>query len=245
MSDRHYELLIANPASPRAAELEHLIDDEHATLTVLDRLPSYTTVSKPPGDVSWGMLYSAVSLAKQGKDHKEEWAGAAERGTKIHELAQDLALFGKPEDINAWLDKQEGEMRGYAEALLGWFTTFKPFTIKCEFVVADLEVGVAGRADYFAKIAKQDVLIDWKTVGKDDHITKYERGFLQNNTELVARAFAMRKRGVKVDACWVVRLAPSGVYHVRPIPKEEEDGLFQSFLRARWEWEFRTKEKWA
>lgn len=245
MGNRFYSLLIANPASPNVAQIEHLIDDEHATLTLIDELPSYTTVSKPPGDTSWAMLYSATALTKAGKDFREEWAGAADRGTKIHELAENLALFGPPADVTAWIDLQDEELRGFAQSLIGWFQMYKPKTIKTEFVIADLENRVAGRADLLATIDKRSILVDFKTVSKPDHLKKFDKAYLTNNTELVARAFAMRKKGKKVDACWVVRLANNGVHHVREITKAEEEPLFQSFLRARWEWEFRNAEGWS
>lgn len=271
MGNRYYSLLIANPASPNVAQIEHLIDDEHATLTLVRELISYTSVTEPS---PWPLVGSAVKLTKQGKNYKDEWAASAYRGTAAHDICQDLALFGKPEDQDVWLalqpekmfaiinrervadgkspldeltDKMKGELKGYATAALSFFLITKPKVLSTEFVVADLEAGVAGRADLYAAVdgGKQHVLIDYKSVDSDEKIARFPRAYLDNCREVVARAFAMRKVGKRVDACWVVRLSPSGAYHIRPILKEEEQGLFDSFLRARWEWEFRNAEGWS
>lgn len=248
MSGRFYPLIVANPASPHIGELDKFFDDEHATLTKVKDLISYTSVTEPS---PWPLIGSAVKLTKEGKNYREEWDKAADRGTAVHDICQNLALFGKLADYNTWLAAFDEELRGYAEAAYGFFTTYKPKVLKAEFVVCDLQVEVAGRADLYAKIYDPvqkktlRVLTDYKTVDSPEKITRFPRAYLDNCREVVARAFAMRKMGQQVDECWIVRFAPNGIHHVRPITQEEEDGLFQSFLRARWEWEFRTKERWA
>lgn len=204
---------------------------------------SATTISNARG-IGWPMLYKAVSLTKQGKNYKEEWSTAATKGTDIHSVAEDLALWGI-EDFDPC--KYPEEFQGFCKALMDWWKQEKPKVIDKEFVTWSRTHGFAGRADLYCKLRKpmsvkeEHVLIDWKTVGDSDKFEKYPAGYLNNRCELVARVVAMREAGRTVDKCALVRLAPDGKFHHYTIPNEDYDDLFQSFLRMKAEYEFKEK----
>ena len=242
---RTYPLLLLNPMSDHADEIKKFI--ESGDLMLVDEVPSVTTISDSFG-VSWGLVYSAAKLARDGKNFKEEWAKSADKGTRVHDIAESFALFGpaKIENINDY----DEDIRGYVKGLIDWWSFYRPTATKTEFMVFDYgdsppATCYAGRADLLATIAGKRTLIDYKTLGDSNHIAKYPKAFQSNNVEIVARAVAMEKAGKKVDQCMLVRLSPDGRHHEIFIGKDEWPHLYDCFKRMRAEWQFKKDHKWT
>lgn len=85
---------------------------------------------------------------------------AATRGTAVHTHALNALASG--EAVPAF-DQMTGEERGYAEGVTAFWLDHEPKVIAAEAVVADLELGVAGRFDLLAEIDGRVVVLDAKT----------------------------------------------------------------------------------
>ena len=237
---RRYRLLVENATTSEKEQIDKLV--EAGDLTLLDELPSVTTISGSRG-VGFGMVHSAWKIGMEGKNYRDEWDTAAAKGTELHEIAEDLAAFGLPEDREEWIADTPEHLRGYAGALLDWWGIYKPEVIQTEFVVCSLQHRFAGRADLFARTisasgSRMRTLVDYKTVADSAKFERYPRAYVNNRLELVARARAMQEQGNTVERLALVRLAADGKHHHYQIPNEDWDSLFDCFLRAREEFDF-------
>ena len=232
MADRLYTGYLVNPISDHLDEVQKLVDN--GTLTPIFEDPSVTTISKARG-LGWSFIYSAVALTKQGKDFKEEWGKAADKGTLVHQAAENLYAFGA-EGFS--FDSYPQEIHGYLQALVSWWKVYQPLSVKQEFMVWSRKHAFAGRADMLFSKANKRFLVDWKTVGKPEHLKRYPKAFVANRMELVARAFAMKEMGMHVDTLAIVRLAADGQKHHYEIPQADWQPLFDAFLRCRQEFDF-------
>lgn len=227
VADRLYPVYVQNPVRGR---IPQDVLEQYGLVEFYSE-PAVTTVSKSWG-VSWNMLHSAVSLTRKGRDYKQEWADAADRGTALHEIAEALAIWGptgyKPEDAPE-------EVRPFAARLIKFWTVHAPHALKSEFLVWSREHGYAGRGDLLAVLRpwKLRCLIDFKTVREAGYFKRFPKGFIENEIELVARARAMQEWGETVEACALVRVGPDGEpgYHCRLILPDEWPPLMEEFLR--------------
>ena len=85
---------------------------------------------------------------------------AATRGTAVHTHALNALASG--EAVPAF-EQMTGEERGYAEGITAFWLDHNPKVIAAEAVVADLELGVAGRFDLLAEINGRLLVLDAKT----------------------------------------------------------------------------------
>jgi hypothetical protein len=99
-------------------------------------------------------LYGAELSWRQTRDK------AATRGTAVHTHALNALASGEP--VPAF-EQMTGEERGYAEGITSFWLDHNPKVIAAEAVVADLELGVAGRFDLLAEIDGRIVVLDAKT----------------------------------------------------------------------------------
>lgn len=259
---RHYPVWVENPA----ADLKHfdtakkLIEmgtiaslsdltcyfEEVGDLLKVVEAPSITTVSKAEG-LGWGFVYSAVKHAKAGLNFKDEWKKSAEKGTKVHEVAESIAQFGILTDEQ--IETYPEELRGYITGVNDWFKLYKPKVLKMEFMTFDFGPNppltcVAGRADLFAIVGGNASLIDYKTVKDDKALSSYPKAYLANNAEIAARAVAMEKAGTKVDQCIIVRISPTGKHHSHYVLKGQWQELHDHFMRMVHEHHFRESGGW-
>jgi hypothetical protein len=95
-------------------------------------------------------------------EHVRDRAG--KRGTNVHELAFRALAMGKPVPD---FEKLSEEERGYARAVVQFWLDHEPDALQVEQVVADTELGVAGRFDFRGTLATREGigLIDAKTGG--------------------------------------------------------------------------------
>lgn len=85
---------------------------------------------------------------------------AATRGTAVHTHALNALASGEP--VPAF-EQMTGEERGYAEGITAFWLDHDPKVIAAEAVVADLDLGVAGRFDLLAEINGRLLVLDAKT----------------------------------------------------------------------------------
>ena len=113
---------------------------------------------------SLGWLASGESIGNALDGAKLSWRQsrdkAATRGTAVHTHALNALASGEP--VPAF-EQMTGEERGYAEGVTAFWLDHNPKVIAAEAVVADLELGVAGRFDLLAEIDGRVVVLDAKT----------------------------------------------------------------------------------
>lgn len=113
------------------------------------------------GSLAW--LESGESINQALYDHGLTWrqirdqAGA--RGTNVHLHA--LHALANGEQIA--FDELTEEERGYAQGIAGFWMDHEPRVLAAEAVVADLELGVAGRLDLMCELRGRRVVLDAKT----------------------------------------------------------------------------------
>mgnify|MGYP007071572955 CR=1 FL=1 len=88
---------------------------------------------------------------------------AARRGSNVHLHALHALAEGRP--VPAFDDLTVEEI-GYAKGVAGWWLDEQPEVIASEFLVADLELGVAGRPDLLCRLRDGRLaVVDAKTSG--------------------------------------------------------------------------------
>lgn len=106
---------------------------------------------------------SAQSLRDTLQAHGLTWRDvreqAAHRGTKVHQHA--LHALAEGEQIA--FDELNEEEAGYAQGVAGFWLDHEPKVLAAEAVVADLELGVAGRLDLMCELNGRRVIVDAKT----------------------------------------------------------------------------------
>lgn len=137
---------------------------------------------------------------------------AGTRGTNVHLHALHALAKGQ-----ATPDYQEmtEEERGYATGVVDWWLDRLPKTLLAEQVVADLELGVAGRLDLICVLRGDHVLVDAKTgnyVGAKDAVQ--QAGYTR-----LAEASGFPKP----DWAMLLHLKADGTYKEVPVSATEED----------------------
>jgi hypothetical protein len=127
------------------------------------------------------LVEAAVRLTREGKNYREEWSAAADRGTGVHAALQAYCTDGTVPDLHGF----EKDHHGFVAGLCAWLIENNPEPLMTEFLVFHRELLYAGRADLLARIDGRVHLIDLKT-GKDPV------PFAENLVQLVAYQDAMR-----------------------------------------------------
>ena len=103
-------------------------------------------------------IWDALKQAQLTWEDQRNLAG--NRGTRVHKFAlQTLAEGGRMPD---WKEMTE-EDKAYARGVVSWWLDTNPQPVAAEHVVADLDMGIAGRLDLIARIGQETVLVDAKT----------------------------------------------------------------------------------
>jgi len=106
-------------------------------------------------------ISGALDDARLGYTHARD--DAAARGTNVHRHALHALASGRPVPDLSVMTMEE---RGYARGVIAFWHEREPRPIHSETVVADLELGVAGRLDLVCELDAKVVLLDAKTVAK-------------------------------------------------------------------------------
>lgn len=137
---------------------------------------------------------------------------AGTRGTNVHLHA--LHALAKGQATPDYEEMTEEE-RGYATGVVDWWLDRIPKTLLAEQVVADLELGVAGRLDLICVLRGEHVLVDAKTgnyVGAKDAVQ--QAGYTR-----LAEASGFPKP----DWAMLLHLKADGTYKEVPVSATEED----------------------
>lgn len=154
------------------------------------------------GDAIWQALTDARLLYSDAKDD------AADRGTNVHKHALHALASGQP--VPAFGEMTDLE-RGYANGVVKFWLDHEPQPLHAETVVADLDLGVAGRLDLIcvSRSLGGVALIDAKT-----------SGFIPNkhHAQLAGyRRCAIRNGLVdEIDATFILQVTPAGGYELIP-----------------------------
>ena len=155
------------------------------------------------------------ALAGAGLRWQDTRDQAADRGTRAHVLALEALAAGRPVPDFDGIPEDE---RGYAQAVAGWWLDTEPLPVHSELVVADLELGLAGRLDLvYLDGNGHTVLGDLKTSG-------YLSGKFAAQAALYARCYRESGYGV-IDCIELVQAKADGTYAQIQVECDEEDAL--------------------
>lgn len=184
----------------------------------LDALIAMRTEGGPQAAIDW---------LKTIPDYQRD--RAADRGTSVHQIAEQIIRGTPPTDIPE-------ELAPYINAYLGFIRAWQPKWIAVEQMVVNLRRDYAGTFDAFAVIGNERWLLDIKTGGA------------YSETALQLAAYAAAEfigRPGDPQRYRVPRAQRFGVILVKPdmkvaelIPYAVDKGTFATFLRCRevWQW---------
>jgi len=175
---------------------------------------------------SEGGAQAAIEWLKTIPDYQRD--RAADRGTSVHQIAEQIIRGTPPTDIPE-------ELASYINSYLGFIREWSPEWIAVEQMVCSLRYDYAGTFDAFAKIGNERWLLDIKTSSG-----VYSETALQLAAYGAAEFIGRPGDPVKYR---VPRAQRFGVIHVVPegaelVPYAVDKGTFTTFLRARevWAW---------
>ena len=149
-------------------------------------LPSVTTIMKPLDNA----LYKGID--------DDVMRIAAERGTAVHNAAENYVLYGI-EDIAV-------KYQGYFEAFLKFWDECRPEPLAAESRLYHKILRYAGTADLPCIIEEKKVLIDYKTSAEVNRML--------TGVQLEAYAKAYESHGFRFDEKAIVHLKADGTYRM-------------------------------
>lgn len=177
------------------------------------RLTGVTTLVKPFDWRPDGLMDWAARLAREGVDWRDERDAGADRGTRAHEHAFHALAQGEP--VPAF-DEMPADERGYARAVMRWWIDTGPRVIATEFIVADVELGVAGRPDLLCELPDGRVaIVDLKT-------SRYLSATFVAQVNCYAR-LAVTSGYAGADVCVLVQAGEDGSVSVVEVAPDPED----------------------
>lgn len=169
---------------------------------------------------------AAVNWLKTIPDYQRD--RAADRGTSVHQIAEQIIRGTPPADIPE-------ELAPYINAYLGFIRTWSPRWIAVEQMVCSLRHHYAGTFDAIAGIGNERWLLDIKT-----STGVYSETALQlaayGAADFIGRPGDPRRYRVpRAQRFGVIHVVPEGA---ELVPYAVDRGTFTTFLRARevWEW---------
>lgn len=167
---------------------------------------------------------AAVDFLKRA--HLRATGGAAERGTKVHEILEELARGGKP--------RYHPDFKGYVAGFEAFCAEFNPEWLFLEQTVWS-EAGYAGSFDAIAEVGPEDaretVLVDFKTTKSGVHADVA----LQLNAYAHAEWMVTPNNDGGLDRTPMPELDGLAVLHLRPeawslVPVALSDEVHEVFL---------------
>lgn len=139
-------------------------------------------------------LMAPLTAAVYGGVNTEVLNNAADRGTEVHEAAENYANFGI-EDISP-------ENRAYFDGFRQWFDTVKPEVVSTEFKTYHKYLIYGGTVDLLAYINGHLYLIDYKTT--------YNVEKMLTRVQLEAYKQALISHGIPVERKAILHLTKTG-----------------------------------
>ena len=166
---------------PNTPELG-FIESTHTYTLYGQKIPSVTQLMAP------------LNAAVYGGINTEVLNKAADRGTEVHQAAENYANFGI-EDISP-------ERRGYFDGFREWFDEVKPVVVSTEFKTYHKYLIYAGTIDLLAYIHNKLYVIDYKTT--------YSVEKMLTRVQLEAYKQALISQGIPVEGKAVLHLQKTG-----------------------------------
>ena len=168
---------------------------------------------------------AAVDFLKRA--HFRSVGGAAERGTKVHEIVEELARGGSP--------RYHPEFKGYVAGFQAFCEEYRPEWEYLEQTVWSSE-GYAGSFDAIATVhpeggERERILVDFKTTKSGVHAEVA----LQLNAYAFADSIITPNAEGGLDRAPVPELDGLAVLHLRPeawqlVPVQLSEDIFRTFL---------------
>ena len=137
---------------------------------------------------------------------------AASRGTAVHTHALNALATGQA--VPAF-EQMTGEERGYAEGITSFWLDHSPKVHAAEAVVADLDLGVAGRFDLLAEVGGKLIVLDAKT-------SKYLSAKFV--AQIAGYALLLERSGYeRPEVGAVLQVRENGTYSLIEVEIEEDD----------------------
>jgi hypothetical protein len=166
---------------PNTPELD-FVESTHTYTLYGQKIPSVTQLMAP------------LSAAVYNGINTEVLNRAADKGTEVHQAAENYANFGI-EDISP-------ERRGYFEGFRKWFDEVKPVVVSTEFQTYHKYLIYAGTVDLLAYLNGKLYVIDYKTT--------YRVEKMLTRVQLEAYKQALISHGIPVERKAVLHLRPDG-----------------------------------
>lgn len=179
-------------------EFKELVFEEKSHRYLLNgySIPSVTTIMKP------------LSNAHYGSIDQEVLKKAANKGTIVHDAAENYMLFGV-EDIAP-------EFEGYFYAFKKWTMDYNPIPIKPEYRLYHKVLNYAGTADLPCYISGKLALVDYKTTATiAESLTR---------VQLEAYRKALASHGFDFERKLIVQLRNDGTYKVAEYETVDNEG---------------------
>lgn len=164
---------------PNTPELD-FVESTHAYTLYGQKIPSVTQLMAP------------LNAAVYGGINTEVLNKAADRGTEVHQAAENYANFGI-EDISP-------EHRGYFDGFRKWFDEVQPVVVSTEFQTYHKYLIYGGTVDLLAYIDDMLYVIDYKTT--------YRVEKMLTRVQLEAYKQALLSHGIPVTRKAVLHLLP-------------------------------------
>lgn len=179
---------------PNTPELD-FIESTHTYTLYGQKIPSVTQLMTPLSSAVYGGINTDV-LNK-----------AAERGTEVHQAAENYANFGI-EDISP-------ERRGYFDGFREWFDEVKPVVVSTEFKTYHKYLIYAGTVDLLAYINGKLYVIDYKTTSVIEKML--------TRVQLEAYKQALISHGIPVEGKAILHLRPDGTAKLREYDADDTE----------------------
>jgi hypothetical protein len=179
---------------------------------------AWRQAGEPPLDGSeLGWLSDPEAIIEALKANDLTWRDvrdqAAHRGTAVHKHALQALAMGQ----QVAFDELTEEESGYAQGITGFWLEYEPKVIGAELVVADLELGIAGRLDLLCELNGRTVILDAKT---SKHL------YSKMAVQVSGYALLAERSGYgKVEGGAVLQVFPDGTHKLIEFDVEPADFL--------------------
>ncbi len=169
------------------------------------RLPGATTITGRHPDGKGAMLAKAVSLTKDGTDHKSLWREKAEIGSCCHDLIQAYIMGTKPPSAEEWPQSVLKPAKKGLKAYKKWEKKYNPVYLASEVQMVYADEGFGGTLDIIAQVDGATRVIDIKTGGwwasAEMQISAYTEMFIHHVARIcvdLGVAFIEEEEGVEM-----------------------------------------------
>lgn len=179
---------------PNTPELD-FVESTHTYTLYGQKIPSVTQLMAPLS----AAVYNGINTEVLNK--------AADRGTEVHQAAENYANFGI-EDISP-------EHRSYFDGFRKWFDEVQPVVVSTEFKTYHKYLIYGGTVDLLAYIKDKLYVIDYKTT--------YSVEKMLTRVQLEAYKQALISHGIPVQRKAILHVRPDGTAKLREYEPDDSE----------------------